>query len=178
MIDLDFVLSLVLLTSPPDAPPGLPCVQLHSIQAAAEALELMGSDERRTFFFQESDWRVDLQCVRGRYQSVQFAPPADDLDRFPSQDVCQDCMDVNRRYRSWLVERKALDRSIWLDEAIVECDVSYDLWQLCHSAHMEWCGRVFRREKLQEMRDRIGPVAYYAGAMPPALPVACLHISP
>ena len=97
-------------------------------------------------------------------------PPLSDLERFPPPQVVADAMDFNRTVTKRLHGQQSMRRHLWWEyqEILDGCNESFWAWDALDDAQSGACGP--RREALRRLKDRIGPAAYFAGRMPPAVP--------
>jgi hypothetical protein len=100
-------------------------------------------------------------------------PPLCDLHRLPPAPVAKDAIAFNRRCHRVLAARAEteLHREQWWTEVLSETDQLYYVWDALADAHNESQSVSFRRQSLGRLRELIGPEAYYAGRLPPSVPV-------
>lgn len=161
-------LALVALTAPEGDP--IPDVELTSLQATALALEILDPRERDYFFADRKCLEFDLRTIRRRYADLRDAPPACDSSRFPSRSLVNELLQANRNYRQWLVDRRLIDKGVWIDAAIQDTEDLYAAWDLVRDASSDFYYITVRRAAMQSLRSKIGPHLYYAGCMPPHVP--------
>lgn len=99
-------------------------------------------------------------------------PPLADAARFPTFLECQDNLAFNRAYvcylegrLAWEADQEAGAESI--SEAKQLRAVWQVLWHVQHPHHADCC----RHESLRELKQLLGDEAYYAGRMPPHVPL-------
>jgi hypothetical protein len=111
--------------------------------------------------------------LRRRYQELSDAPPLCDCIRFPDCSLVNKLLSFNRSYHQHLVSRQALDPTgRWeLHEALQEADRLYQIWDTVRDARCDYYYVTVRRQALKSLREAIGPQAYYAGCLPPHVPV-------
>jgi hypothetical protein len=99
-------------------------------------------------------------------------PDLADLDRFPPHEAAATCVEFNRAYREHLTQRldTELHHETWLTQVIAETDELYRAWDALADATSPWGCESWRRGRLAELRDLLGP-AYHAGLMPPCVPL-------
>lgn len=170
---LTLPLAVCLLTAAPDYPAqenlGIP---LRYLQSAAVALELLDTRECKYTFTNERELATDLRLIRRRYEELHDAPPLCDAIRFPDAAFCNEIISFNRAYRAWLCERQYLSPgNDWIADAILECDNLYLTWDTIRDLRCEGYYTATRRGAIKRLRDRIGPLDYYGGVLPPAVPV-------
>lgn len=109
-----------------------------------------------------------------RYAEVLAAPPESDLFRFPPRSVCTTARHLNTAFRKNLEAERELWPACWqpvFDAALSDAAELYAAWDKLDDCHAFY-GPVWWRQRLRpaELRTLIGPDAYAAGEMPPALP--------
>jgi hypothetical protein len=82
-------------------------------------------------------------------------------------------LDFNRDYRNDLTKRLAMDRlnGDALQAAILETDQLHKVWQTLLDARCDYYHTTVRRQSLMQLRDLVGPEAFYSGQLPPHVPV-------
>lgn len=94
-------------------------------------------------------------------------PPAEDLHRFPPKAIVDQNVTFAEKHIRWLESQrdwhKGRDVDGWLWEAR-ECLASWTELQRCHYASST-------REKLHDLKWRLGWADYSAGRMPPPVPL-------
>jgi hypothetical protein len=157
---LDYALAMACITS--DTKIDNPPCSLQAIQLVALTLELM--DSREIAY-------CDLELLQQRYKTLRDAPPACDAIRFLERELIRDLMTRNRKYREWLEQRKSLTHEEWIDEALVETERLYRIYDLVCDATCPYYYVSVRRKALLDLRKEIGEQAYYAGVLPAHVPV-------
>lgn len=106
-------------------------------------------------------------------------PPLDDLNRFPPLCVAEEQLRLNRYYREHLEYRSMIEHhQFWaLHAALVDADRLYAAWNMLRWACL-YGDPANRRDMLRQLRDVLGPDAYYAGRMPPPFPLHYLVKNP
>jgi len=177
MIPLDYVLAVALLATPEGAElPGTGAEYASvrpTMQAVALEWELLDAREVRYVLARAEDFPADLKLLRRRFQDLADAPPLDDCLRFPDRTLVNDLLSFNRAYRQHLDSRQGLDSSSrWeLHEALQETDRLYQIWDTVRDARCEYYYVTVRRQALKQLREAVGPEAYYGGTLPPNVPV-------
>ena len=99
-------------------------------------------------------------------------PPASDLNYFPTLEVVTESLRANREFLESLESRQRLFSYRYWDyqTCINETNELYRAWQALLWAH-QWSLPEHKRDQLKELRERIGPEWYYAGAMPACVPL-------
>lgn len=169
-------LALALLTSPPGTPlPYIPADQMSAVTAAVIGLAVEWEilDEREERFTRSEDLASDLDALRRRRRELQDAPPVRDAQRFPSRAIVEERLTFNRAYRRQLEQRRALDpaRTADCDVVIRETDELFQVWDAVRDLRSEAYYTPVRRLAMARLRAQIGDAAYYAGHLPPHVPV-------
>ena len=182
----EITLALALVTAPglempsprydPSQPPAP--VSTQALQLVSEALELSGDNERKWLFCVTdphggwNDAYYPLRETRRRYEECRDCPPLCDAVRFPDSGLCRDMLALNREYQGWLEERQKLfPGEEWIGEAIRECDECRQAWLLAEDVGRDYHSAYYIRKAMGQLRELIGPAAYYSGCLPPPLPV-------
>ena len=169
-------LALALLTSPPGTPlPNVTPEDWPAVRAAiiGIAVERELLDEREERFVHYEDLATDLDALRGRRRDLANAPAVGDAQRFPSKTIVEERLAFNRAYRRHLEQRRTLEpgRTVDLDAALHETDQLYQIWDTVRDLRSEAYYTPVRRLAMQRLRARIGDAAYFAGQLPPHVPV-------
>jgi hypothetical protein len=143
-------------------------------QRVAVELELVDPKEARYILARDDDFAADLLLVQRRYADLKAAPRVQDALRFPDRVTAQDFLACNRAYHQYLTALQTTDQghADWCRSALVETDKLYQVWDLVRDARCDYYDVSRRREALQRLRAVLGEPAYYAGQLPPALPVS------
>lgn len=99
-------------------------------------------------------------------------PPVGDLNLFPPVAICKEMIVAAEVYRCHVELRKHFPSwQYWEWHAVAaEAKWCHDAWDWLHWAHTV-PGTGSKRHALGRLRDLIGPDAYYAGQMPPCVPI-------
>jgi hypothetical protein len=172
MFPLDLALAVVVLTSPGEPPPLPPC-PLSTIQGVALAWEILDPREGRYVLARGEDWMADIKMLRRRYLELACAPPLSDSDRWPDKELLDQCLQFNREYRGFLQDRLGWDRldQDAIAEAITQTEYLYHVYDLVRDAKQGYYYVSLRRSALAKLREEIGPQMYYAGCLPPPVPL-------
>lgn len=168
-------LALCLITSPELTPDGVNHLSHLSpvVVCLAVSLDLAGPGEV-PWLIEDSqrDPGKVIEEVRRRYADLQDTPPTWDVNRFPYVETTRHARNLNRAYRSVLVEWRALcpERAADTDVVIGEVDWLYRVWDLVDDAGIEWYSVPARRKALAELRSLIGEADFYAGILPDPIP--------
>jgi hypothetical protein len=146
---------------------------LPLLQRVALDWELMDRRERQYVLARPEDLGGDLRLLYRRLEEQAAAPPLDDSYRFPERTLVSDVCLFNRHYRQHLIDLQALNpERYWeLRESIQETDDLYRVWDLARDARCPYFYVTIRRQALKSLREALGDAAYYAGEMPPCVPV-------
>jgi hypothetical protein len=119
------------------------------------------------------DFAADLKLLQRRYNELANAPPVGDCTRFPDRSIVNEMLAFNRTYRQHMDARQAVELVHWWEyrEAVQETDRLYQIWDNVRDARCDYYYVTVRRHALQKLREAIGPEAYYAGSLPPHVPV-------
>jgi hypothetical protein len=178
MSPFEYVLAVVLLTSPPDSPASTALARLAAplrtaLVQAAIAAEVLDAREPDRFAGEEKGPAAELRELQMRYQSLQRAARIYECQLFPSKRVVDERLATNRDYLASLTLRLAVDaiHAEELRRAIAETEELYRIWSLLRDAQDECYYVIVRRRALMELRDLIGVEAYCRSQMPPHVPI-------
>lgn len=167
-MDYSLVLAAVLATSSPELPIDRETElwaeairpQLTAVAIGAEVVDA-------------KEGSVGLAVIRDRFRQYGSMPTLADCNRFPPRALLNEWLAENRKYRQELLTRLAIDRvhEHELRGAIEECDTLYAMHDALRDASCEYYYVTVRRESLDRVRRLIGERAYYAGALPPPIPI-------
>ncbi len=171
------VVAMMLLTAPPEALDGQDLDQLQApfaaaLQALAIEWEIFDPREVRDLLIKPQDFRADLKELQTRYRDLKQAPLLEECRRFPPRKLVNDLLSFNRAYRNDLAARLAVDRihEEELRAALQETDQLYRIWDTVRDAGCEYYYINMRRQALLQLRNLLGPEAFYSGQLPPHLP--------
>lgn len=170
-LNLAIALASITAGAETNAPIAECSASLSSYQSVAVSLEIMDAREKLHTFARPEDFAVDLACTRRRYEELRDAPPSADARRFPDRDTIYEMIEFNRRYRDFLDDLRLIDRSAWIDDALEASLELYQVLDLVRDARCDYYYVYVRRKALLDLRDIIGVNLYYAGCLPPAVPV-------
>jgi hypothetical protein len=174
----NLVLAAFLLTAEPGFQDPLPTEQdwpevSKSLQSLAIQWEIL--DERETSYIltKRDEFHSDLNMLRQRRIQFADAPRLAEHLRLPERQAANELIRLNRDYRKHLEDRRILeqDRAHALFAAIRETDQLYIIWDAVRDARCEFYYVTVRRHALKKIRDTLGDAAYFAGELPPALPI-------
>jgi hypothetical protein len=178
MFPLSCALAVALLTTPSERIETTAAAEEYSylrptLQKVAIAWEILDPREVRYVLTRAEDFSADLKLLRRRQHELADAPPLDDCNRFPQRTLINELLSFNRTYRQHLDSRQALDPTgRWdLHEALQEADRLYQIWDTVRDARCDYYYVTVRRQALKKLRESIGPQSYYAGSLPPHVPV-------
>jgi hypothetical protein len=177
MFTLDYLFAAVLLTAPADRDVALSPELFATVGPAAQQLalkwEILDPREVRYVLARPEDFAADLKLLQRRYHELANAPPVADCLRFPDRATVSDLLAFNRAYRQQMDARQAIELVHWWEyrEAVQEADKLYQVWDNVRDARCDYYYVTVRRHALQKLREAIGPEAYYAGRLPPHVPV-------
>jgi hypothetical protein len=178
MFTYECVLAAALLTAPaePDAPPPPAALvaALHpALMQAAVDVEVVDPREDALLQGQSRDPAGDFRQLAARYRDLRAAPLVAECDRLPDRRTIADFLACNRTYRRELETRLTVDQvhAEALRIGIAETDQLHFVWNLVRDARCEYYYVTVRRQALMQLRDLIGPDAYYRAQLPPHIPV-------
>jgi hypothetical protein len=178
MLTFKYVLAAALLTAPPDSLEFTDAAAVHealapALQRVAVDWEILDPRENKYVLSQPQDFPADLKLLQGRYRELVNAPCLEECVRFPERALVNDMMSFNRAYRNDLATRLTLDtvHEEELRAALTETDHLYRIWDAVRDARCDYYYITVRRQALQQLRELIGPEAYYSGRLPPHVPV-------
>jgi hypothetical protein len=177
MITLDYLLAAALLTAPADRDVAITPDRFGTLGSAVQKLalqwEILDPREVRYVLTRPEDFTADLKLLQRRYHELANAPPVSDCLRFPDRGVVSELLAFNRAYRQQMDTRQQVELVHWWEfrEAVQEADRLYQIWDNVRDARCDYYYVTVRRHALKKLRDTIGPEAYYAGTLPPHVPV-------
>ena len=177
MFSFDYLLATVLLAAPADRDvtvgPEMFTTVGPAVQKLALKWEILDPREARYVLARPEDFTADLKLLQRRYHELANAPPVSDCLRFPERSVVSEMLAFNRSYRQQMDARQAVELVHWWEfrEAVQEADRLYQVWDNVRDARCDYYYVTVRRHALKKLRDTIGPEAYYAGTLPPHVPV-------
>jgi hypothetical protein len=178
MFAFEYVMAAALLTAPEESaalkqPPPLYDALRPALQELAIRWEIMDPREKRYVLARPEDFQADLKLLCRRYRRLLDAPRLADCYRFPDRATINDLLAFNRTYRQFLTARQPVDlvHAEELREALNETDQLYQVWDAVRDARCNYYYVTVRRQALQQLRTLIGERAYYAGILPPHVPL-------
>jgi hypothetical protein len=138
------------------------------LKRIALQLEVVGPHERWV-----TDYRSEVRYVRRHLAELAYAPPLSDCWWLPSPAVIKECRCFNLGYQRALEQRRvlALHRHDELTESLRETQQLSEIWRLVDAAACPTNSWVCRRRALMQLRELLGPDAYYNGTLPPSVPL-------
>jgi hypothetical protein len=178
MSGTEILLAAALLVAPPESPlPSIPAEDFPAFRIAVHRLavewEILDVREMKNFLPRPQDLESDLNLLRRRYQDLKDAPHISDSRRFPERAIINEMLVFNRGFRKHLDDRQLLetDRAAFYRAAVSETDRLYQIWDAVRDSRCELFYITSRRQALKRLRSLIGQEAYYAGELPPHVPV-------
>lgn len=184
---LEMVFAVVLLLAPeiPAEPddligppaPGLPAdlfdLTRWPLQLLACSWEIMDPRETDYVLARLESFDADLRMLRQRRGDLAGAPLAADALRFPDRTTVNDYLLLNRDHHRHLDHRQAGEPARWceLSDALRETNALYQVWDTVRDARCEYHYITMRRHALKRLRETLGEEAYYAGRLPPYVPL-------
>lgn len=165
-----FFLAFVLLVTPPDQDLHPPYEMFNAVQLPLKILcvhlEILDPKADAYMFVRQYDFFTDMNIVRRHYTSLKDAPPVAASWLFPRGAT--DARMFNSACKARLeVYQKAHPEKFWecawlLDELAIR----WKVWDLVSDAQNKDLYVTTRREALKQLRNRIGPEAFYSGQPP------------
>lgn len=177
MYDIHSVLiAAAMIVSPVDSPvpaeANTAAVRMW-IQQLAVPMEILDPREVKYMCSRPEDFSTDVQLLRRRYAELKDAPSVMDSMRFPEREAVNDFLSFNRAYKQHLDMAQQVQLHKWLEyqQAIQETEQLYQLWDNVRDARCEYYYVTVRRQALLRLRDKLGNQDYYAGKLPPYVPL-------
>jgi len=183
MVGLEILLAAVLLTSPDSAciaedDPDIPLLRL-ALTRLAVAWEILDPADIHHFLGQDHEFARDLHILQTLYRDLRHAPLLGECERFPHRELAEQYLIVNRSYREDLKARIELERANQENlQALHEAEFLFRVWDAVRNSRCAYYTVPARRQYLRELRDLVGPEAFYSGRLPPPVPVWRLPQSP
>jgi hypothetical protein len=178
MFPTDYFLAVALLTAPADGSEVPVVPEVHAagratLQQLAVQWEILDPREVRYVLTRGEDFVSDLKLLRRRHEELSDAPPLYDCVRFPDRATISELLAFNRAYRQQLDSRQAIELVRWWDlrETLQETDRLYQLWDTVRDARCDYYYVTVRRQALKRLHEQLGPQSYYAGHLPPHVPL-------
>lgn len=178
MTPFDCLLAVALLTAPPETVDPVQTPEAYAgirpvMQRLALQWEILDPQELPYLLVRPEDFFSDLNLLRRRYEELADAPPLSDAQRFPAIETITEYLTRNRAFKQTLEIRSSCDlHKSWEARATIqETDHLYQIWDSVRDARCEYFYISVRRQALKRVRDTVGPATYYAGKLPPAVPL-------
>jgi hypothetical protein len=178
MFTFEYLFAFALLVSPPGSLELAEPARLHrplapSLRAMALHLELLDAREVGYLLAKQEEFADNLKVLQERFQELGDAPALAECKRFPARELAGDLLAFNRAYRDSLANRLSLDavHAEELRAALAETDQLYRIWDTVRDARCEYYYVTYRRQALQQLRQLVGPQAFYSGQLPPHVPL-------
>jgi len=178
MLALDYLLAVLLLTVSPEPAqlmetPGMFAAVRLPLRSLAVEWEILDPREVRYILARPEDFAADVKLLRRRYQELALAPGVNDSLRFPERTTVNELLAFNRSYRQLLDVRQPLElvHGWELRMVLQETDRLYQVWDSVRDARCPYYYVTVRRQALKRLRDLIGDDSYYAGNLPPCVPL-------
>jgi len=145
----------------------------ETMQKIAIGWEILDPREVRYVLTRSEDFSSDLKLLRRRHADLFDAPPMYDCQRFPDRALISDLLAFNRAYRNHLNELVKIEFvHPWeLRQATQDTDKLYQVWDTLRDARCDYFYITVRRQALKRLREYLGPEDYYAGNLPPYVPL-------
>ena len=170
------ILAFALLTASPTEPvPAISAASWPELQANLRLLATQWQifDPREDRLLRADDLAQDLPVLRKRRNELIDAPNVHDSFRFPALPLAVECLSFNRAFRRTLERRLPLecDRTYEIKQVLRETDELYKVWDAVRDSQCQIYFISVRRQALKNLRNMIGPEAYYTGQLPPHVPL-------
>jgi hypothetical protein len=169
----EVVIAAALLLGPKDIPVDPAIVTAVRPQLVALAISAEILDPREKTSITGLGASADLAYLQGRWHDFLDVPKLGMCEFFPERKQVTEWLAFNRTMRADLVHWRSMG-GVYDDEfiqAISETDRLYQVWDTVRDARCEFYYVTVRRQALQLLRELIGDEAFYAGRMPPPVPV-------
>ena len=172
----EVIAALALLTAPPTNDEHIPDPYQNvapAMQRVAVCLEILDPREARYILSRAEDFTSDTNLLRRRYQELKDAPWLVDSERFPKREEVNELLAFNRAYRQYIDLRQIVERSKWWEYQTIlqETEQLYQIWDTVRDTRCEYYYVTVRRQAMLRLRDEIGKENYYAGILPPYVPL-------
>jgi hypothetical protein len=178
MLSLDSLLAVLLLTASPEPAqlmeaPGMFAVVRFPLRNLAVEWVILDPREVRYILARPEDFPADVKLLRRRFQELVLAPGVEDSLRFPERTTVNELLAFNRSYRQLLDVRQPLElvHGWELRMVLQETDRLYQVWDSVRDARCPYYYVTVRRQALKRLRELIGEESYYAGNLPPCVPL-------
>lgn len=174
---MDFLLAAVLLLQPANE-----IVNFEdfynarlAISMLAMSWEVLDERENRYVFHRLEDFKNDLNNIRRRIDELKDAPLVSDCYRFPSRPYINELLSFNRDYKQHLQFQQISTTNMlkwWCyEDAIQETEYFYQIWDTTRDAQSFYYYITVRRAALLRLKKALGDKDYYAGNLPPHVPI-------
>lgn len=145
---------------------------LAALRTAAADWEILDPREVHYVLSRPEDFAADLNLLRRRWQDLDGAPRVRDSERFPDRPAINDMLSVNRAFRQQLdAHQNTPARAPLIRAAMQETDNLYQIWDTVRDARCDYYYISVRRQALKKLRELLGDADYYAGKLPPYVPL-------
>lgn len=148
------------------------------LRGLAFAWEVLDERELPLYFHEDDQFVANLDEARRWTRKMLDAPPDSCRRYFPSWEQIGQSMRFNRMYYQHLKDQIGMEaeNDDALNEAIVECNRIYWVYDRLKSATDKICFIAIRRNILEMIRDNdLGPEMFDAGQLPPPIPLHLLR---
>jgi hypothetical protein len=144
-----------------------------AVRTLALSWEILDQRETSELLTVPARFATDLHLLQERLQDLRDAPALAEADRFPTKEVANEMLALNRAYRQELTLRLEIDtvHREELQVALWETDQLYQVWDAVRDARSRYCFVFVRRQALKRLRELLGPEAFCVGQLPPCVPV-------
>ncbi len=168
-----YLLTILMYAPPTEIPEGISEYRSR-IQQLAIKLELMDEHEITWLLYQKQEIHRNLTLLHERYEEFNDAPASCEAELFHvTTDYIVEQRTLNSQYTQYLLERITIDLpNAQRLQSLIDLNKKLNkIWEKVHDAKCTYYNVTTRRRGLKDLKDVLGPQMYYAGQLPPALPV-------
>lgn len=163
-----------LLSAPDVMPPATVSPRVREdLRSLCVRLELLDHRDYPLTFASDEAFSQDIAVMRIRYTTLKHAPPIHDCMRFTTTAAATEAVVHGRRFREVYGFRQSLEPHKWwqYNEVLCESESASRVWELVRDAANENHHVTTRRSSLASLKFLLGSEDYYAGRLPPPIPV-------
>ena len=166
-------LALTMPTAPPDEWSQDPLFRLQVIQMAV-AEEIIDPLWAKNWFNYPSAYSSDLLLLRTRWRESRDWPRLHEVKRYPPHLICQDQERFASQLKGWMIQRSLLEAQHESPQVLAfleEMRIYQMVWDQAEQATNPSRGILERRRALGRLREMLGEELYWAGYLPPPVPI-------
>lgn len=163
-----YVACLILSPTEPDVSSQQNPEIWEALKEISVGLELVGPHENWA-----SDFRSELRYVRHYWRTLNDAPTLGDCCVLPPAWLVQDLCRLNEQYQCHLQMQQVMypHRADDFNEVLREAKKLHAVWDSVRRATGPNQAWAYRRRMLRQLKEMVGEEAYYAGRLPPSVPL-------